>query len=1110
MAIRIVRNEAGNCINFYGSSNPTYWNACLSGEVDATDPNAVNVINDIITSETGITQYEFYRIPYTEFVDAEGNSFSTAQEAADYITTKANIIGLSGEGVDLIGESVCFHLDATSTSILLDNGYAYGVNTIKAVEENGNISIISVDTSGSITHFYNLEVGNACVNDEVVPGGLNDVINVLNELFTVGAFESVVISDPFSTMVADVNGVDIVSPTYIGNAIDPVGVDVFGASSSGSLNGYLSTETIDQAGEYFTFDIRVEGTIGFGLVHSQASYDAGYYSGNSSYADPTTFGTVNSQHSGFQFSHWFHPTPNGSWTNYGANTSYSMKSGWSNFNGTDEQADWLAGNPIKVRVGLDANGFISVETLRNGTDWVVHVRTSYASVEGVEYRLGIKMGDTSVRLNTLPKVHLLEPAAPTMYFRYIESPDGNFHYPLFATEEEANYYDTINGGSGQNVPNIFPDDATNTTWYEPVNGYTHNGTSAPSGGTFEGNAINWTEITSLSNADLVPPAYTSATITVDELSSVNIQLQPADTSYTTSVTDNDGAGLILIGSNLEGSSPEVLNDNVANPSDTYTFTVTRTNSYGSSTGTLTLVVNNLTAPVTTISGFNHITGTTSMIDSDTMDDGSAVHVNTTVADGERFVIEQAYIEANILPNLTATNDMYAIGLGNVPETFGDGVALSDFDAAIVWEYESSTSHTFKFYRDGSVVQNIVINSLTDAFYDYAIEINGTSAWLIACNVNSIMNEPSPADGGNFSHTYEVTSIEDSAPVTIHMAALNTTGDISTTDIETITTPSAPVSNLTSWSKALDFSGSSERAQPVSSSTSASPLKMAGTNNQVSAPTTSGNTTNGGHPFATAIVFTIDGNSSNQHIWNLGEGAGSTDDNIYLRVDANRGLYFGWGRQGDLNELFFGSLNVGTWYGCYIGHNGTRYGSGNTAAQLADAFDVRLYSDATNWQSASAPNSSTPTMWGLSQSTVGGRMNREYQGYFTVGGRGANRNFHGKVASMVVTTLKCNVAMPDTTEIEMMIKDPIKWIQDYKEGNTFRQPLHTTTNTSWDSSVGTTKAFATQVWLMGDGVSDSYSNMIRNQVFPNDQNYTKLNLISMVSNDIENVTIPGLI
>ena len=34
-------------------------------------------------------------------------------------------------------------------------------------------------------------------------------------------------------------------------------------------------------------------------------------------------------------------------------------------------------------------------------------------------------------------------------------------------------------------------------------------------------------------------------------------------------------------------------------------------------------------------------------------------------------------------------------------------------------------------------------------------------------------------------------------------------------------------------------------------------------------------------------------------------------------------------------------------------------------------------------------------------------------------------------------------------------------------------------------------------------------MIRNQVDPNDQNWTKLNLISMVSNDIQTVTINGL-
>jgi hypothetical protein len=45
--------------------------------------------------------------------------------------------------------------------------------------------------------------------------------------------------------------------------------------------------------------------------------------------------------------------------------------------------------------------------------------------------------------------------------------------------------------------------------------------------------------------------------------------------------------------------------------------------------------------------------------------------------------------------------------------------------------------------------------------------------------------------------------------------------------------------------------------------------------------------------------------------------------------------------------------------------------------------------------------------------------------------------------------------------------------------------------------------------MGDGTNDSYSNGIRNQVYPTDQNATKLQLNSMQANDIQNVSINGL-
>jgi hypothetical protein len=135
------------------------------------------------------------------------------------------------------------------------------------------------------------------------------------------------------------------------------------------------------------------------------------------------------------------------------------------------------------------------------------------------------------------------------------------------------------------------------------------------------------------------------------------------------------------------------------------------------------------------------------------------------------------------------------------------------------------------------------------------------------------------------------------------------------------------------------------------------------------------------------------------------------------------------------------------------------------------------------------------------------MDRAIDGDFTLGGRGSNRSFHGKIASMVVTTLDRNVAMPTDAEAEMMITDPVGWLNDYKVGNTYRQPHSYFTYNFALNNNGS--AYATQVWLMGDGSNDSYANGIRNYVANYDQNITKLQLNNMVSSDIQNVSIAGL-
>jgi hypothetical protein len=1124
MAIRISRNEAGNCLNFIGSTQPAYWNACLSAQLNADDSSRVDIINDIRSANEAEVKFEFYAVDYTDYADRDGNVFQSAQEMVDYIDANANVSGVSEVGTDLSGEIVDFRLDQTSTSIIMDNGASFGVNTIKAVANaDGTIYIHAIgagvpdgsENPDEHVHYEKLTHTNVKINEAFVSGGLQDVVNALNELFTVGAFEAVVITDPEATTIADVGGT-VTTYTLEGNtAVDPIGDAIFTNSSSGNYAGLKSVDTINDAGEYFTFDIAGEGQIGFGLIHSDASFAAGNYVGTAIYADPNDFAVLNSAHYGFQFSHWFHPTPNGPWTNYGASTGYVQGPGWASstlrFNVSEEGADWLAGDNVKMKVGIDANGFIEIAYYDVSTAlWVMCARTSYPAPEGSEFHLGIKCQNASSRVTSAPKVHLLASSAPTMYFRYIESPDGEFDYPLFATAEEAEYYDQNHDGttgSGTYTLVTYPDDPTFTQWYKPDTGFTDAASSAPTNAiTFESNPVNWTEVTSQTNADLAPPAFSAADLTVNELASVNYQTQPADTAYTTTVSGLP-LGLIANAGSIFGTAPEVTGDNVANPSDSYTITVTRTNSYGSSTGTFDIIVTNLTAPATAISGFTHEAASTTLVDSDTMDDGSVVSMDSTVADGKRFVIPQAYVEANVLPALQAAGDKYYMGIAVNGYNFST-LEAADFEAALVWEYTSASSHTIRFLEDGAAQTSFTVNSMTDAFYDYAIEINGTSAWLIGCNVNSINTEPSPASGGSFTNTHEVTSLGTAAPHTIHMAAESTQADFATTNLSQIDTPAA-ASSLTNWSKALDFSGNSERTLQVDSSYNRVPMKMSGINNNVAAPSSAGQTSSDSNsrPWATAVVFKVDTYNSNQHIWNVGEGSGTTDDNIYLRRDSSRNLWFGWGRSGEINECLVADIggSMSGWHAVYIASTGERVGGGHTAADIADCFDIRYTNGGSSWVIGS--NLSTSANW--TSGSFGYRMNREFTGDMTIGGRGANRSFRGKIAAYVSTTLRRGVAMPSDAEIAEMITDPLTWLNDYKVGNAFRLPWQGT-DAGFNFSLNDgSSAYSTQVWLMGDGTNDSYSNMIRNQVNPSDQNYTKLNMISMVSNDIENVTIGGL-
>ena len=1476
MAIRITRNEEGNCITFVGSTNPAYWNACLSAEINANDPTRVDIINDIRTQNNASTQYEFYAVSYTDFADRDNNAFSDAQAMVDYINENANVTGLSEVGKDLTGVNVNFRLDDTNTSIIMDNGSSFGVNTIKAIADaDGTIHIHAIGAEAPNTdgdhherrYFEKLDHTVVSINGVSASGGLSDVVNALNELFTAGPFESVAISDPYSTMIADVAGI-VAGYTLEGSsAVDPAGNDIFSNTGTGNYAGLKSTATINQAGEYFTFDIRGEGQIGFGLIHTDLSYSNGYFSGNSNYADPATFAISNSAHYGYQFSHWFHPTPNGSWTNYGSQTSVVYGPGWYNW---DRQADWLAGNPVKIRCGIDTNGFISIESLQDDGSWVVHARSGYPVKDGAEFNLGVKSASAAARVYSEPMVHLLavdstpttigddsidvfgsgisgslaggivsagvdgnndgfitteaisaageyfewtwstgdanvglfsendhdvsDPqgdssvwsnsdyifygarqenngvisgyyseaalnnttlsgqagsyygrvgfdlngrpfvatstdgvnwvtyhrgnsaaptgdykfiwvsqndncdvatfakgqlsAAPTMNFRYIESPDGAWSYPLFATSEEADYYELIESGSDNGShTHVYPDDPTNTTWHMPNTSHSmeHGATPVGTGMAFEGNPINWTEITSLTNADLAPTAFNGLDYTFDEDSPVSIQVSPQDASWTTTVGGLPVGLSFSDGYSIHGTTPHVYGD------QNHTVTVTRTNSYGSTQGSFNLkVVDDVTQnaisgmtvygsnPITqspdtvhhysgsvnldinlsldagteiiwtqqndspvggvgeylqigiadigvdkaatelgdniqdwqvkaTIwtSSLNHqwVTGWTDNTDESyaesndniewkiafpadngpvelyragvlvrtssdnftgsqvltigvpsayntttrmpsftkaniafagdppegftqeggTMDSAttlstdSVVSLDQTLPVGKRILVNKSWIEANVLPYCQDSTEKAYFGVPKTTAAWGGIDLHTDFDAVMRWEGLSTDSHKTSI-ADGSDAVNrdeSNIGSATNAYYHYAIEWDGTN--LVALRDTDISKFSNESDYTQFNSysAYENYSARSGSLPLVMATKSGGTMTLSMSGISVIDIPAAPAGILTPWTKALDFSGSSEHAKQVASYYTVNPLRMNDYATNIAAPTTSGYTANGSsvRPWATAVVFQSKNVTSNQHIWNQGEGAGTGDDNIYLRVSASGDLYFGWGREGSSkNECLIGNIggisNASHYWGIYIANNGTRLSATNaTAANLADAFDIRLMGS-NDGPSAWSGLYDVGTAADWTAGSTGARMDRSYTGDFTIGGRSSNRNFHGKVASMVVTTLRINQPMPTDAEIELMITDPKKWLDDYKVGKLFR-PTYTAGDFQ-NFIIGATECYrATQVWLMGDGTYDSYANGIRNQAGPEDQNNTKLQLNSMVSNDIQNVTIPGL-
>ena len=451
------------------------------------------------------------------------------------------------------------------------------------------------------------------------------------------------------------------TPTAIGDT----SIDIFGgavgtlaggitvSSASGGNDGIITSESISEIGEYFEVEVNDNELHMIGLFY-EGDYDvATVVADTDDWGDEKYFFLGGKTNPSEQLN----------------NTRYKSGSGSAIVGGSYQR-------PVgcdKYRVGFDADGRATIWSSTNGTDFVVSLRDASAAPSG-EYKLmwkGVSDGST---LESVEKGQLS--FAPVMNFRFIESPDGYYSYPLFATQEEADYYELQESGSDNGShTHTYPDDPTFATWYMPNTAHQmdYELTPVESGITaFEGNAIVWTEITSLTNADLAPSTLTLPNYTLVEASASNIAVQPVDQVPVATVTGLP-AGLTFQGGSIVGTAPYVSADT------DYTITVSRSNNYGTTTQTFTLTVTD-NASLGDFTHFTEFGGNLVQPDRMILDADALVQHDTVLSQGQELTYSYGAIPPSI-GILSSTGETTLAGLGtnqlgsagyNFAETFHVG------------------------------------------------------------------------------------------------------------------------------------------------------------------------------------------------------------------------------------------------------------------------------------------------------------------------------------------------------------------------------------------------------------------------------------------------------
>jgi len=118
MTLKITTDDLNISIGFEGSTTDGDFTdpaVLLSRNVGIiTAGNNLHIVDSLRSASKGTTSYYMYGVPYTEFLDHNGNNFNSASECYDYI---ANIISPKRNIVTLDGTRMDFSIDGASITL---------------------------------------------------------------------------------------------------------------------------------------------------------------------------------------------------------------------------------------------------------------------------------------------------------------------------------------------------------------------------------------------------------------------------------------------------------------------------------------------------------------------------------------------------------------------------------------------------------------------------------------------------------------------------------------------------------------------------------------------------------------------------------------------------------------------------------------------------------------------------------------------------------------------------------------------------------------------------------------------------------------------------------